>query len=62
MLLSNIFALFFSFGTAYLIKKVIENDYILQKLVLHNFDYLVELFNHIFILILKLKKNYISNY
>uniref|UniRef100_A0A6C0HC05 Uncharacterized protein n=1 Tax=viral metagenome TaxID=1070528 RepID=A0A6C0HC05_9ZZZZ len=49
MLLYNIFVLFFSFGSAYFIKKVIENDYILQKLVLHNFDYLVELFNHIFI-------------
>jgi hypothetical protein len=49
MLLSNIFALFFSFGTAYLIKKAIENDYILQKLFFHNFEYLVEFFNHIFI-------------
>lgn len=49
MLVSNIFALFFSFGSAYLIKKVIENDYILQKLVFQNFEYLVELFNHIFI-------------
>jgi len=49
MLVSNIFALFFSFGSAYLIKKVIENDYILQKLFFHNFEYLVELFNHIFI-------------
>ena len=48
-MLLNIFALFFSFGSAYLIKKAIENDYILQKLVFHNFEYLVELFNHIFI-------------
>lgn len=48
-MLSNIFALFFSFGSAYLIKKAIENDYILQKLFFQNFEYLVEFFNHIFI-------------
>lgn len=49
MLLWNIFTLFFSFGTAYLTKKVIENDYILQKLVFHNFEYLVEVYNYYFI-------------
>jgi hypothetical protein len=49
MLLYNIFALFFSFGSAYLIKKVIENDYFLQKAFFHNFDYLIELYNYYFI-------------
>ena len=48
-MLLNIFALFFSFGTAYLTKKVIESDYILQKLVFHNFEYLVEVYNYYFI-------------
>jgi len=48
-MLSNIFALFFSFGTAYFIKKAIENDYILQKLVFQNFEYLVEVYNYYFI-------------
>ena len=49
MFLYNIFALFFSFGTAYLTKKVIENDYILQKLVFQNFEYLVEVYYFCFI-------------
>ena len=49
MLLSNIFALFFSFGTAYFIKKAIENDYFLQKIFFHNFDNFVELINYVFI-------------
>ena len=49
MLFYNIFALFFSFGTAYFIKKAIENDYILQKLVFQNFEYLVEVYNYYFI-------------
>ena len=48
-MLLNIFALVFSFGSAYFIKNAIENDYILQKLVFNNFEYLVELFNHIFV-------------
>uniref|UniRef100_A0A6C0CWM2 Uncharacterized protein n=1 Tax=viral metagenome TaxID=1070528 RepID=A0A6C0CWM2_9ZZZZ len=49
MLLSNIFALFFSFGTAYFIKKAIENDYFLQKIFFQNFENFVELFNYVFI-------------
>ncbi len=49
MWLSNIFALFFSFGTAFFIKKVIENDYILQKLIFNNFEYLVEVYKYHFI-------------
>lgn len=48
-MLLNIFALFFSFGSAYLIKKLVENDYILQKVLFHNFEYLVEFFNFIYI-------------
>jgi hypothetical protein len=46
MLLSNIVALFFSFSTAYLIKKAIEDDYILQKLFFNNFDYFVEVYKY----------------
>jgi len=49
MLLSNIFALFFSFGTAYFIKKAIENDYFLQKIFFQNFENFVELINYVFI-------------
>jgi hypothetical protein len=49
MSLWNIFELFFSFGTAFFIKRTIENDYILQKLVFQNFEYLVELYNYYFI-------------
>lgn len=49
MLLSNIFALFFSFGTAYFIKKAVENDYFLQKIFFQNFENFVELFNYVFI-------------
>jgi len=48
-MLLNIFALFFSFGSAYFIKKAIENDYFLQKLVFQNFEYLVEVYNYYFI-------------
>lgn len=48
-MLLNIFALFFSFGTAYFIKKAVENDYLLQKLVFQNFEYLVEVYNYYFI-------------
>lgn len=48
-MLLNIFALVFSFGSAYFIKMAIENDYVLQKLVFNNFEYLVEFFNFIFI-------------
>jgi hypothetical protein len=48
-MLLNIFALFFSFGSVYFIKKAIENDYILQKLLFNNFDYFVGILNYIFV-------------
>ena len=48
-MLLNIFALFFSFGSAYFIKMAIENDYILQKLIFNNFEYLVEVYKYHFI-------------
>jgi hypothetical protein len=49
MVWSNIFDIFLSFGIAYLIKKGIEHDYILQKLFFQNFEYLAEFFNNFFI-------------
>lgn len=48
-MLLNIFALFFSFGSAYFIKMAIENDYILQKLFFNNFDYVAGILNYIFV-------------
>lgn len=44
MWLSNIFSLFFSFVSAFFIKKVVEHDYISQNSFIHNF---IELYNYI---------------
>uniref|UniRef100_A0A6C0DGC5 Uncharacterized protein n=1 Tax=viral metagenome TaxID=1070528 RepID=A0A6C0DGC5_9ZZZZ len=46
MWLSNIFSLFFSFVSAFFIKKVVEHDYISQNSFIHNF---IELYNYIFL-------------